>query len=327
MAQGKFLVTGSAGHLGEALVRTLRSAGIDVRGIDRKASEFTDHVGSIVDPEVATAAVAGCDTVLHTATLHKPHIVSHTDQDFIDVNVSGTRNLLAAAQASGVRAFVFTSTTSTFGDALRPPPGEPASWITESVMPLAKNIYGATKIAAEDLCRIYQRNEGLPVVVLRTSRFFPERDDDPERAGSYSGVNLKLNEFLYRRVDIEDVVSAHLLAAERAPDLGFAKYIISATTPFQQSDCAELDRAPMDVVARYVPDVRERFAALGFRMLDRFDRVYVNAAARNELGWAPKHSFESVLAQLQRGEAPGSDLSRAIGVKGYHDDRVVELDP
>ena len=52
--------------------------------------------------------------------------------------------------------------------------------------------------------------------MLRTSRFFPEEDDNRKVRETYSDANVKANEFLYRRVDIEDVVSAHLLAAERA---------------------------------------------------------------------------------------------------------------
>ena len=70
--------------------------------------------------------------VFHTATLHKPHIATHIRQDFIDTNITGTLNMLEEA-AAGVQVFVFTSTTSVFGDALVPPAGMPAAWITEDV--------------------------------------------------------------------------------------------------------------------------------------------------------------------------------------------------
>jgi hypothetical protein len=121
-----------------------------------------------------------------------------------------------------------------------PPPGAPAAWITEEVAPIPKNIYGVTKAAAEDLCQLFHRNSGLPCLVLRTSRFFPEADDSKEMRDSYSDDNIKANEYLHRRVDIEDVVSAHLLAGERAPGIGFRKYIVSATAPFLPEDLAEL---------------------------------------------------------------------------------------
>src|SRR5687768_10465186 len=210
------LVTGSAGHLGEALMRTLPAGGYQAAGVDIKPSPFTHHVGSIADRAFVAGCMAGVDVVLHAATLHKPHVATHSRQDFVDVNVTGTLNLLEEAAAAGVKAFVFTSTTSVFGDALVPPPGAPAAWITEDVTPVPKNIYGVTKAAAEDFCQLFQRNHGLPCIVLRTSRFFPEPDDDEALRAAYADGNVKANEYLSRRVDLEDVTSAHLLAVERA---------------------------------------------------------------------------------------------------------------
>src|ERR1044072_8216862 len=216
----KFLVTGSAGHLGEALVRTLQQMKYEVVGADVLASPFTNYTGTIADRDFVKQCMQGVNVVLHTATLHKPHVVSHTPQQFIDTNITGTLNLLQEAVGAGVESFVFTSTTSTFGDALVPPPGAPAAWITEDVMPVPKNIYGVTKTAAENLCQLYYRNFGLPCIILRTSRFFPEEDDNKKLRGIYPDSNLKANEFLYRRVEIEDVVSAHLLAAQKARSIG-----------------------------------------------------------------------------------------------------------
>jgi len=138
------------------------------------------------------------------------NVATHSRQDFLDTNVTGTLNLLEEAVAEGVRCFVFTSTTSVFGRALQPPPEAPAVWVTEALVPLPKNIYGVTKIAAEQLCDLVHRQHGLPCLILRTSRFFPEADDEESVRLGYDDGNIKVNEFLYRRVDIEDVVSAHL---------------------------------------------------------------------------------------------------------------------
>src|SRR6187399_2571291 len=173
----KILVTGSAGHLGEALMRTLPAAGHDPVGVDIKPSPFTHHVGSIADREVVQRCMRGVEAVLHAATLHKPHVATHTRQDFVDTNVTGTLNLLEEAAAAGASASVYTSTTSTFGRALTPPEGQPAAWITEDVAPVPKNIYGVTKVAVEDLCELFAHKQRLPCIVLRTSRFFPEEDD------------------------------------------------------------------------------------------------------------------------------------------------------
>jgi UDP-glucose 4-epimerase len=317
-AGARVLVTGSTGHLGEALMRTLPAAGHEAIGIDIKASRFTHHVGSIADRGFVRRCMEGVGAVLHTATLHKPHLATHTRQDFVDTNVTGTLALLEEALAAGVRAFIFTSTTSAFGRALAPPPGAPAAWITEDVTPVPKNIYGVTKLAAESLCELFHHKFGLPCLILRTSRFFPEEDDRQETRDAYEDLNVKVNEFLHRRADVEDIVSAHLHAMERAPALGFGRYIISATTPFTPGDLAELRANAPAVVARHVPHYQAIYAARGWRMFPAIDRVYVNDRARLELAWQPRYDFARVLEMIAAGGAGRSALAEAVGVKGYH---------
>lgn len=314
----KILVTGSAGHLGEALVRCLREQAHEVVGIDILASACTDRVGSIVDAAFVDDCMRGVDAVLHPATLHKPHVATHARQEFVAVNISGTLNLLEAAVRERVQSFVFTSTTSTFGAALVPPPGEPAAWIDEEVRPVPKNIYGVTKIAAEDLCELFRRKHALPCLVLRTSRFFPEEDDNADTRAAYADANSKVNELLYRRVDIQDVVDAHLLALEKAPALGFGRFIISATPPFQRSDAAALRADAPAVLARYCPAFAAEYARRGWRMFPSLDRVYSNAKARALLGWNPRYDFAHALELLQHDRDYRSPLTHLIGAKGYH---------
>lgn len=211
----KILVTGSSGHLGEALVRTLQGTTHEAAGLDRTASPFTGSVGTITDRDFVRRCMQGVDAVIHAATRHKPHVATHARQDFVDTNITGTLNLLEEAASAGVWSFIFTSTTSAFGRALTPPPGAPAAWVTEDVRPVSKNIYGVTKMVAEDLCELFHRLHRLPCLVLRTSRFFPEVDDDPAVRWAYDDGNIKANEYLYRRVDLQDVVDADVLALER----------------------------------------------------------------------------------------------------------------
>jgi UDP-glucose 4-epimerase len=310
----RILVTGSSGHLGEALRRVMP----DSLGLDILPSPYTDIVGSVADRAVVRRAVDGADAIVHAATLHKPHVGSHSRQEFVDTNVTGTLALLEAALAAGVSRVIFTSTTSAFGRALTPPPGAPAAWVTEDVPPVPRNIYGVTKTAAEDICELFHRDHGLPILILRTSRFFPEADDRDDVRAVYEDANLKVNELLYRRVDLEDAAAAHALALERAPELGFGRYIISATTPFTRDDLAQLrDDAP-GVVARRFPAYEAIYAARGWRMFGGIERVYVNARARNDLGWRPKYDFGYALERLASGEEWRSELARSVGAKGYH---------
>lgn len=297
----RVLVTGSSGHLGDALCRTLRDLGHDVVGMDILEGS------SITDRACVRERIAGAQCVLHVATLHKPHIDTHDAQRFVDTNVTGTLTLLEESVHAGVESFVYTSTTSVFGRAL-------SGWITEDVVPIPKNIYGVTKRAAEDLCELAYRRDGLPCLILRTSRFFSEEDDDSAAREAYTPDNLKANEYLYRRVDIEDVVSAHLLAMVRAKQIGFDRFIVGATTPFAPSDVEELRANAPAVVRRLIPEYETAYARRGWRMMPSIDRVYDNARARARLGWLPRYDFRSVIAR----EDIRSPLARAIGIKGYH---------
>ncbi|WP_375206102.1 NAD-dependent epimerase/dehydratase family protein [Hyphococcus sp.] len=313
------LITGSSGHLGEALCRTFEAQGRAYISADIKTGPYTQETGDIADAEFSARIMKGVSAVLHTATLHKPHVATHSMQDFVDTNITGTLNLLEAAIAEGVGSFIFTSTTSTFGEAMRPPPGSPAVLVTEDLAPVPRNIYGVTKLAAENICRLFHKLHGLPCLILRTSRFFPEEDDKAAIRNAYEDINAKLNELTYRRVDIADVVSAHLCALDRAQEIGFGRYIISATTPFQPGDMEELGRDAPAVLKRYA-DYEEEYSRRGWRMFDTLDRVYVNDLARTELGWKPEFDFLTSLERLKRGESPFSPLRDVIGKKGYHDE-------
>ena len=313
----RILVTGSSGHLGEALCRVLSADGVETVGLDILPAPHTTIVGSIADRETVREAVAGVDAILHAATLHKPHVGSHTRQEFVETNITGTLTLLEEAVEANVSRVIYTSTTSAFGRALTPERGAPANWITEDVVPVPRNIYGVAKVAAENVCELVHRDHGLPILILRTSRFFPEADDRDDVRAAYEDANLKVNELLYRRADLEDIVTAHRLALEKAPELGFGRYIISATTPFTREDLAELHTDAPAVVQRHVP-YRELYDRLGWRMFETIERVYVNAAARHDLGWTPRYDFAYALERLARGEEWRSALTLEVGAKGYH---------
>jgi UDP-glucose 4-epimerase len=262
--------------------------------------------------------------VVHAATLHKPHITTHSWQDFIDTNVTGTLVLLEAAVAAGVQSFTYVSTTSTYGSALSRDESGPAVWVTENLVPKPKNIYGLSKLLAESLCELAHKKHRLPILVLRTSRFFPEEDDDSNIRQRYETANAQANELLYRRVDIEDAVAAVLLALEKAPNIGFSRYIVSATTPFSPADLAMLGKDAARVVCRIFCDTEALFAARGWKLFPQIDRVYVNDVARADLGWKPKYDFAYVLECLRANRDFRSVLAREVGSKGYHDRAFAE---
>lgn len=304
----RILVTGSSGWLGQTLVPRLSEDGHQVIGLDPVPSPNTQIVGTVADRESVRRAIRDfeADAIVHSAALHKPNIETHPASDFVAVNVQGTLNLLEEAVAPGSRVdrFIFTSTTSLMiSRAMRPEvSGHPkkAVWITEDMMPLLpRNIYGVSKLSAEHLCRLFHELNGLPVIILRTSRFFPEEDDMADLIVQ-SEPNTKANEFLFRRLTVEDAAESHLVALRRAPELGFDTFIISARTPFSPEDCDELIVDAPSVVARYFPEFPGLYARAGWTMFQSIDRVYDSATALRRLGFQCRVGFKEKLEELRR---------------------------
>ncbi|MFI5000592.1 MAG: NAD-dependent epimerase/dehydratase family protein [Reyranellales bacterium] len=297
------LVTGSSGWLGQTLVPRLRRDGHKVVGLDPEPSTTTEIVGSVVDRALVRQAIRdfGIGAIVHGAARHKPHIETHDNSEFVAVNVQGTLNLLEEAVAPGskVDRFVFTSTTSLMISQKirdgRAGGAREAIWIDETMAPLQpRNIYGVTKLAAEELCRLFHQFHTLPVIVLRTSRFFPE-EDDMAHAIVQSGENTKANEFLLRRLTVEDAAESHVVALAKAAGIGFDTFIVSSMTPFSSADCRDLIADAPSVVARYFPDFRDKYAKRGWTMFDSIDRVYDAGKAARRLGFVCRTGFREIL--------------------------------
>ena len=297
------LLTGSSGWLGRFLAPMLRARGDTVVGLDVAPGVDTQVIGSVADRALVDRVFAehGIEAVIHGGALHKPDIVRYPAQAFIDVNVTGTLNLLEAARAAGHDRFVFTSTTSLMiSQAIRDEHADEAVWLDETSGPLEpRNIYGVTKLAAEQLCRLAWLESGMACVVLRTSRFFPEEDDTHR---TLSGENMKANELLHRRLTVQDAARAHIAALDRAADLGFGTFIVSAPTPFRREDCAELKRNAAAVIARHFPDAPKLYATKGWELPGSIGRIYDAALAERVLGFRCETGFTAVLDALRRSE-------------------------
>jgi nucleoside-diphosphate-sugar epimerase len=300
----RVLLTGSSGWLGRFLGPALRRAGHEVVGFDVAPGAETRFLGSVADRAAVERAfsAARIDAVVHAGALHKPDIARHPAQAFVDVNVTGTLNLLRAAVEAGAGRFILTSTTSLMvSQAVREERDGAAAWMDEAFGPLApRNVYGVTKLAAEGLCRMVRLEHGLPCLVLRTARFFPE-EDDTHRVPS--GENLKANEFLHRRLTVEDAARAHLHALERAPGIGFDVLVVSAPTPFVREEAEELARDAAAVVARRFPEAPALYAARGWTLPARIGRVYDASRAEHVIGFRAATGFAAVLDALRRGAA------------------------
>jgi UDP-glucose 4-epimerase len=302
----RILVTGSSGWLGQTLVPRLRNAGNEVIGLDLVPAQTTQIVGSVADRDLVRSTIRDfqVNAVIHSGALHKPNIETHETSAFVSANVQGTLNLLEESVSPGskVDRFVFTSTTSLMISreirAARSRNVTEALWIDEEMTPiLPRNIYGVTKHAAEHLCRLFHQIHGLPVLILRTARFFPEEDDMAHEI-SQSGPNTKANELLFRRLSVEDAAESHVVAISKAPEIGFDTFIISAKTPFHRGDCRQLIADAPAVVERYFPHYRGLYESVGWTMFQRIDRVYDSGKASRILGFECRYGFKEMLDEL-----------------------------
>lgn len=296
------LITGSAGWLGRHLYPLLKDAGHEIVGLDVVAGTTVDHVASVADSPAIRALFEAhqFDAVIHSGALHKPDIVRFGRQDFIDVNVTGTLNLLEGAAARPGTRFIFTSTTSLMiSQKIRQEQSETAFWLDEETAPLEpRNIYGVTKLAAEGLCRLHHHQSDLNVIILRTARFFPEEDDSIK---GILGLNLKANELLNRRATVSDMVRAHLLALEKAAEVKFGLYLVSAPTLFMPEDAHRLKSDARAVIDHYYPDANELFQRVNWQLPATIGRVYDGSRITRELGFEYETSFSNVLDALREG--------------------------
>jgi len=268
----RVLVTGSSGQLGAEVCRQLSEAHA-VTGFDAVPGPFTQALGGVEDRARVLELVSQVDAVVHVASLHAPHRDRFPKARFVDVNVQGTLHLLEAAVEHRCQRFIYTSTTSVYGRAMEPR-GNAAVWVTEELTPEPRDIYDVTKLTAEQLCRIIHQEHGLPVVILRTSRFYPQ-----------PFAELAIHR-LHRGLDVRDCAGAHRLALES--QVPFGLYNVSARSPFQLEDLEELGRDAGRVIRRRAPEVAELLARRGVPVPARLDRVYVIARAEAELGFHPR---------------------------------------
>jgi nucleoside-diphosphate-sugar epimerase len=291
----RVLVTGAGGNLGRAALPALAEAGHAVRALDFRPIE-TEHelvVADIRDATAVTEAAAGCDAVVHAAALHGIHLRAWSAQDFWAINAHGSFNVLEAAREHGIARLVLASTMGVYGRSLEPPAGAWA-WVHEGLPALPQDVYGMTKLVAEQLARDYSRVHGVTTVALRLGMYVP---------AGFEHYGFRL---LFGGVDERDVAQAVLLGLNHQPDSGFDAFDIMADTPFRPEDALALQREPLAVLERYWPGCTRLFEQRGVEVAEhlwgRF--LWPVAKAKEVLGYRPRWGFTEFLDALRAGD-PG----------------------
>lgn len=171
----RMLVTGGTGFTGSHLVRRLLSRGHEVTSLDNKPGLFADELhdagarlvlGSVTDRELVDDAVRESDVVFHLAAAFRELAVP--DQVYWDVNVEGTRHVLAAAERHGVSKVVYCSTQGVHGN-VDDPPGD------ESTPIEPEDYYQYTKYEGEVVCREFMER-GMDVTIVRPTAIYGPGD-------------------------------------------------------------------------------------------------------------------------------------------------------
>jgi UDP-glucose 4-epimerase len=286
----RILLTGAGGNLGRATIPVLQDAGHDVvafdfRPIDTSAS-FVE--GDVRDANAVTRAIDGCDAVVHAAALHGIHLAHWSPKDFFTINVDGSFNVFEAARERSIDRFVLASTMGVYGDSLAAPEDRWA-WVHEGLAPLPKDIYGASKILAEELGRFHGRTGAMRVVALRFGMYVP---------ATFEHYGFRL---LFGGVDERDVAQSVLLALTHDPEGGFDAFDIMADTPFEPDDGRAMNDDPLAVIERYWPGANDVFRAKG---VDAREHIWARFLwpvdkAKRSLGYRPVWNFGEFLDALR----------------------------
>lgn len=281
----KVLVTGSSGQLGSATVNHLKKQGYIVYGIDLTPSATTDELLDITQKEKVLVVCQGYDAIIHTAAVHGKHYeLGYPRQAFIYTNIIGALNLLEACAQNGIGRFLYTSTTSIYGEAMVNP--EQAVWVDEQLQARPRDIYDITKQSAEQLCRDFFYKEGLQTSVYRVARFLPEDD------------NLMLNHRLYRGLDPRDGAEALRLALH-TDFRDFEIFNISSGTPFTKDDLYILKHQPEKAILKYHPEAADIYKYNKWQFPHSIDRVYDSLKAMQYLGYKPQYTFAKLLRNIK----------------------------
>ncbi len=292
----KLLVTGGAGFIGSHLCEGLIARGFDVRVLDSLVygrrewvppqAEFIE--GDIRDPDTCRRAADGVHGIFHMAAMSR----SGPSQDQIEVctasNITGTQNMLLAARDAGVKRFIYSGSSTYYGN--RPPPHR------ESDPPDLLNIYGLTKRVGEQYTLLFDQGFDLPSVVLRYFNVYGPRQPETGAYALVLGIFLKRaaegkvleihGDGRQRRdfVHVRDVVTANIAAYESG--VRGEIFNVGSGTSLSVQELADM----------ISPDQIHTEGRKGDSLATLADISRIRAA----LGWSPKISFEDGLKELVR---------------------------
>jgi dihydroflavonol-4-reductase len=216
----KVFITGATGFIGASLTRVLLGEGYAIKALVRPGTDLRNLEGldielcrgDLRDRESLDKGLAGCDTLYHAAADYR--LWTRKPKEMYDINVGGTRNILAAALARGVSRVVYTSSVGTLGN---PGDGTPGDETTPVTLADMVGDYKKSKFLAEREAEQFVAR-GLPLVIVNPSTPVGPLDIKPTPTGKIivDFLNRKMPAYLdtgLNIIDVEDCARGHLLAA------------------------------------------------------------------------------------------------------------------
>jgi UDP-glucose 4-epimerase len=321
LKDSRVLVIGGTGFVGSHIVDRLIAEPVKeivvldnfVRGTRANLKSASEDArvriveGSVTDQKLLRELMTGTDYVFHLAALWLGECV-HEPRSALDVNVVGTYNVIEAAQASGVRKVVYSSSASVYGDALFTP-------MTEEHPFNNRTMYGATKIAGEQFFRAFNEQTGLNYVGLRYMNIYGPRMD---YKGTYVSVIMKVLDRIdqglppiifgdgtqaYDFIHVDDVARANILALKADATDEFFNVGMGVKTTIDELVRMLLEITGSDLKPEYRPEEQmfvthrvgstEKAATLlGFRA-----RVQLKEGLRSVVEWR-RQDQQRPIAQL-----------------------------
>ena len=294
----KILVTGGAGFIGSHLVDRLIALGHDVVILDNLTTGRKENINQqakliecdISDHEDIQPHFNDVEGVFHLAAQARIQPSIQNPLPANRSNVTGTLNVLWASHLAGVKKFIYSASSSVYGD-------QPTLPLSENLLPQPKNPYALQKLVGEMYCQLFSMLYNLPTVVLRYFNVYGPRQlvDGPyatvigifldqikaEKPLTVVGDGEQRRDFTH----VRDVVEANLLAWQKDLPTGA---IINVGTGKNYS-INEVAALIGNNIARIPPRPGET-------RLTQAD----NTKAKKFLGWSPKISLEEGIAELKK---------------------------
>ena len=296
----KAIVTGGAGFIGSNLVDKLIDMDVEVHIIDDLSTGFKKNINpkaifhkidiSTLNPDLAWYEFKDTDVIFHLAALARVQPSIEDPIPFDKVNIGGTLRMLKLAHNLGVKRFVYSASSSAYGNATKFPTPE-----EHSTNPLSP--YGLQKYVGEQYCKMFSQVYGLDTVSLRYFNVYGER---MSLEGAYKlaipifadqmlkGKQLTINNDGEQRRDftyVEDVVNANILASTNPEDLKGEAFNIGNGDNYSVNELA---------------DMLGGKKSYGNKVIEPFQTLADNSKADLILNWKPKGSLPTWIKKYKK---------------------------